>query len=244
MNSKRCTKCKEVKSFNEFHNHPKLKDGKNTQCKDCIKIVRYKYLTENKHITKAYLEKNKGKISIQNKKYTKKWRDNNKSVTSEYNKNYKKANIEKVSTLKKKWNEANKDRIKDCQRLYYKNNREHILEKNREWNKKNKHVVGWRTVLRSYFRRIGKTKEKKTIEILGYTALDLKQHIEKLFTDSMSWDNYGVWHIDHIKPLSSFNEDTPPDVANALSNLQPLWATTREINGILYLGNLNKHNNE
>jgi hypothetical protein len=27
------------------------------------------------------------------------------------------------------------------------------------------------------------------------------------------------------------------------ANLQPLWATTREINGVLYEGNINKHNN-
>jgi hypothetical protein len=26
----------------------------------------------------------------------------------------------------------------------------------------------------------------------------------------------------------------------ALSNLQPMWSTTREINGIIYEGNLNK----
>lgn len=30
------------------------------------------------------------------------------------------------------------------------------------------------------------------------------------------------------------------DIVNALSNLRPLWATTREINGIIYEGNLNR----
>lgn len=58
----------------------------------------------------------------------------------------------------------------------------------------------------------------------------------------MSWDNYGEWHIDHIKPLTKFDKDTPIHIVNALSNLQPLWKTTREINGNLYLGNLNKNN--
>jgi hypothetical protein len=56
----------------------------------------------------------------------------------------------------------------------------------------------------------------------------------------MTWDNYGEWHIDHIKPVSSFDKDTPQSIVNALSNLQPLWATTREINGVVYEGNLNK----
>jgi len=56
----------------------------------------------------------------------------------------------------------------------------------------------------------------------------------------MSWENHGEWHIDHIKPVSSFDKDTPMNIVNALSNLQPLWKTTREINGIIYEGNLNK----
>ena len=39
----------------------------------------------------------------------------------------------------------------------------------------------------------------------------------------MSWDNYGEWHIDHIRPVSDFPSETPPYVINSLNNLQPLW---------------------
>lgn len=56
----------------------------------------------------------------------------------------------------------------------------------------------------------------------------------------MSWDNYGEWHIDHIKPVISFDKNTTVNIVCALSNLQPLWATSKEINGIIYEGNLNK----
>jgi hypothetical protein len=56
----------------------------------------------------------------------------------------------------------------------------------------------------------------------------------------MNWDNYGEWHIDHIKDVVLFDEDTPPYVVNALTNLRPLWATTRKINGVVYEGNLNR----
>jgi len=56
----------------------------------------------------------------------------------------------------------------------------------------------------------------------------------------MNWNNYGEWHIDHIKPVISFDKNTPPSVVNALENIRPLWATTREINGIIYEGNLNR----
>ena len=37
-----------------------------------------------------------------------------------------------------------------------------------------------------------------------------------------------------------FNKNTEPKIVNALENLRPLWATTREIDGIIYEGNLNR----
>ena len=88
--------------------------------------------------------------------------------------------------------------------------------------------------------RLGKQKEGHTIDLLGYSALEFKNHITSLFTDGMTWENYGEWHIDHIKPVSKFDKNTPINVVNSLSNLQPLWAITREINGVIYEGNLNK----
>lgn len=75
---------------------------------------------------------------------------------------------------------------------------------------------------------------------MGYSALELKYHLEQLFTTGMTWNNYSEWHIDHIKPLCSFSDDTDIKIVNALSNLRPLWATTREIDGEIYEGNLNK----
>lgn len=64
--------------------------------------------------------------------------------------------------------------------------------------------------------------------LLGYTVESLKSHLERQFTKGMTWANYGEWHIDHIRPVSSFNFSTPRDPEFhecwALSNLQPLWA--------------------
>jgi|LakMenEpi03Aug12_release.lakeMendotaPanAssembly.Ray.scaffolds.fasta_scaffold316838_1 hypothetical protein len=65
-------------------------------------------------------------------------------------------------------------------------------------------------------------------ELVGYDVIELKRHLEEQFVDGMSWENYGEWHIDHIKPLSSFNiTDINSDEFKkcwSLSNLQPLWA--------------------
>lgn len=64
--------------------------------------------------------------------------------------------------------------------------------------------------------------------LIGYTIFDLMDHLEKLFSDGMSFDNYGEWEIDHIIPLSVHNFEVPEDLdfkkAWSLSNLQPLWA--------------------
>lgn len=69
---------------------------------------------------------------------------------------------------------------------------------------------------------------KRWHEAVGYTADDLKQHLERQFAKGMTWENYGThWHVDHIVPVSSFDCSSVDDPAFkacwALSNLRPLW---------------------
>lgn len=63
-------------------------------------------------------------------------------------------------------------------------------------------------------------------ESLGCSRDELCSHIESRFTEGMTWENMKEWHIDHVKPLSSFNVLDPSErkKANHFSNLQPLWA--------------------
>ncbi len=86
-----------------------------------------------------------------------------------------------------------------------------------------------RALLRSVLVRKGIKKTSKTYTLLGYTGEELIQHLESQFTNGMSWDNMNEWHIDHIRPVASFNYDSTdhPDFKKcwALNNLQPLWAT-------------------
>ena len=67
---------------------------------------------------------------------------------------------------------------------------------------------------------------KDAADRLGYTAADLKRHIESRFTDGMNWDNRDQWHIDHIIPHSVMRRrgETDPAIIDALDNLQPMWA--------------------
>lgn len=72
----------------------------------------------------------------------------------------------------------------------------------------------------------GKSKNKSTEILLGCTIDELRVHIESQFKDNMSWENYGKWHIDHIRPCASFDLSDPEQQALCFhyTNLQPLWA--------------------
>ena len=82
--------------------------------------------------------------------------------------------------------------------------------------------------MRQYLSKQKMLKVSNTFKMLGYTPCELKIHFESQFTDGMSWENMSEWHIDHIRPVSSFNFDSTehPDFKKcwALNNLQPLWA--------------------
>lgn len=66
--------------------------------------------------------------------------------------------------------------------------------------------------------------------MVDYTPDQLRAHIERQFTDGMTWPRFlaGEIHIDHIVPLASFEFATPDDpsfrFAWSLANLRPLWA--------------------
>lgn len=74
---------------------------------------------------------------------------------------------------------------------------------------------------------IGKSKSGAAWEsLLGYSCQELRAHLERQFTGSLGWGNYGSeWHIDHIRPVSSFDFGSDPNAIRecwSLTNLRPL----------------------
>ena len=57
----------------------------------------------------------------------------------------------------------------------------------------------------------------------GCSAGELKAYLESLFLEGMTWDNYGKWHVDHIRPVCSFLAEEWEQI-NHYTNLRPLWA--------------------
>lgn len=75
----------------------------------------------------------------------------------------------------------------------------------------------------------GIDKSQKTLELLGCSLEQFRNHVEAQFTIGMTWENYGKngWELDHIIPCSFFNLINPEEQKKCFNytNIQPLWAT-------------------
>lgn len=69
-------------------------------------------------------------------------------------------------------------------------------------------------------------KKYRTKQLTGCELPFLKGYLEAKFTEGMSWENHGEWHIDHIKPCCSFDLKDEEEQKKCFhyTNLQPLWA--------------------
>ena len=120
----------------------------------------------------------------------------------------------------------------------------------------NKLAARYRSEMWRILKDLNEDKAKPTFDILGYSYTELTHHIEEGFTKSKwygyewvedtnkySWENIGKWHIDHIRPVASFNFTTTESEdfkkCWALSNLQPLWATDNMSKGDKWDGVIN-----
>jgi len=143
----------------------------------------------------------------------------------------------------------NKEKISEQKKEYYLDNKEKILENSKEWYSNNKEKIRIKAKKRRYVdieyrltlnlrRRLnqalnGKSKSKRTLELLGCTVKYLIEHLEKQFQPGMTWENRHLFHIDHIRPCSSFDLTDPKQQSECFNytNLQPLWAIDNMVKG-------------
>lgn len=80
--------------------------------------------------------------------------------------------------------------------------------------------------LRRRLEKVIKGYRRKTEDLIGCPVQQLRAHLETQFTGGMSWDTYGLWHIDHIRPCAKFDLRIPEQQRQCFNftNLQPLWA--------------------
>lgn len=159
---------------------------------------------------KSYYLKNKATIN----KKQKEWYKNNKDSRNKSIINYRLKNKEKLKKYQKKWFQENKVII--CEKIKLKYKADDNLRVSRNLRARLYHLL----------KKQKATKKNKTLKYLGCSFIYFKSHIEKSFKDGMNWENYGKWHIDHIRPISKFDLTKEKNIFKAMNykNLQPLWA--------------------
>jgi hypothetical protein len=149
----------------------------------------------------------------------KKWRDNNKEYMSNKSKTWYEQNKEHRKEYLKEYREKNIDKIRKTKRDY---------EKNRKHNDPTyKLIANFRTAIWTVLKENNMDKYGHYFDILKYSPEELVVHLENQFTEDMTWDNYGEWHVDHKLPITSFNflEVGDDEFMRCweLNNLQPMW---------------------
>jgi hypothetical protein len=237
MDKKKCKTCSIEKDLDSFWKNKRNKDGKETNCIECMKV---KNNTPEKKELQAKLNKE--------------WREKNpdymaaygKSEKSkEYHRQYYKENSEIYIKRHYEWQNANPIRAKIARKEYNEKNKDKLNEYHREW-KKNKRIEDITYKLKENVSRrircelntlLEKGKNQRTVDYLGCSIEHLKQYLEGRFEIGMNWNNYGqVWHIDHIIPCASWNFNKQFDSLCCWNyrNLQPMWALANKSKGDTY----------
>lgn len=75
-----------------------------------------------------------------------------------------------------------------------------------------------------------------SFSMVGCPVGFLRSYIEAKFEKGMTWDNYGEWHVDHIRPCASFDLSDKEQVIQCFNwrNLQPMWASENSSKGSNY----------
>ena len=159
------------------------------------------------------------------KEYMRQWTLINKKEK----KIYDKKNKDQINAMRRKrrQTETGKKLLAAEQKRYREKHRAKINQKylNRRKTDSNFKLL---TILRTRIVDVlrGHSKSDTTINILGCTIEELWIHLESKFTEGMTRENHGKWHVDHIMPCASFDLTDPEQQAKCFhyTNLQPLWA--------------------
>lgn len=159
--------------------------------------------------------------------FLKKHRPEKSILKERYSKYLKNPDVKKRRTEeKRRWNENNSEKVKSYNREYSKKRRSTDLN------------FKIRGSLRNRLKLAIKKEFKKSscVELLGCSIEHFKKYMESKFSESMTWENYGEWHIDHIKPCCLFDlsSQEAQRICFNYKNLQPLWAKDNILKGRSY----------
>jgi len=209
-----CYVCKRDKPSVEFNKNKNSKTGHAAFCRGCQKIK-----------SREHYLKNQEKEKLRSRKY------HQDHLEERREKGRARYNSEEAH----EYYEANKERANATSKKWRANNRERVRKIHREWARKQRktnphYVIKQRmsTRVRDTIKNHKGIKEMKCLEYIGCSYNELKNHLEKQFTEGMTWEKFmsGEIQIDHIKPCCSFDLSRLEDqkVCFHYTNLCPMWA--------------------
>lgn len=192
-------------------------ETKNISDFDKKKTGKFGVRSRCKACRRIYRQENAELIREQRQKYYVK----NKSNISRKNKEYRESNIDIMREYQRNYREKNRSALRVYYTQYLANNISASIS----------HRL--RTRIRKAIKEQYGIKAYSSVELLGCTIDECRRYLELKFSGGMSWDNYGLWHIDHIKPCISFDLTDPEQqkICFHYTNLQPLWAKENLLKG-------------
>ncbi len=204
---KQCPHCTEPKPISDFVKSSTHKDGLYCYCKEHQREYSLKNKEEIAKKAKECREKPENKIELA------------KKAKERYEKNK-----EQIAKKAKKYNARQETKTKRNKR-----------RKNKTESDTNYKI---REILRHrvYMALKGNSKSLPSMFLIGCEIDYLMCHLQEQFQPGMSWDNYGLWHMDHIKPCSKFDLSKKSEQLKCFNytNLQPLWAEDNRRKGNKY----------
>ena len=212
------------------------------KCVKCKQEIGLKYYESNSdkinRLGKIYRKSEEGKAALESYRKSDKYKKMKKLSDQKYKQSDKGKEArgkyyksEKGKEAISKWRKT--DKAKEWAQKYYKVHRKENVELHSSYtlkymrsNPQARLANSLRGRVRLALKSQGEKKNAKTTKLIGCEISFLAKHLEKKFQPGMSWDNYGKWHIDHIKPISKFDLTNPEEqrICFHYKNLQPLWA--------------------
>tara|TARA_R110000868_G_scaffold78283_3_gene223508 strand:+ start:7266 stop:7952 length:687 start_codon:yes stop_codon:yes gene_type:complete len=194
MTEKKCRLCQLMKPLEGFPTRASAKDGRRTDCRDCVNNAKKMWSLENVEKIKKY-----------NVDYQIRHPERVKAASHAAKKRHRQRNLEECRAAYRDWYANNKDKARAASTNWaikhpnwFKNyaieNKEKIAVKNKNWAQNNKGLVREKT------RRYQATKLKATPPWL--TAIHHAQ-IQEMYDVAVALEmQTGVpHHVDHIHPL-------------------------------------------
>lgn len=215
---KHCGSCNSWKSLDNFNKNKNAWDKLRGNCKICDKDKKRGLASYYSTYAKEQWQKIKDDEEYKANK--REYRDNNRDKLKAQFKQWYDDN--KVEHNKKTYHQ----RKDDAKRISYMKEYRPRYEKNRrEIDPQFKLKTNYSRRIREMLSLINSEGKKHSAnKYLGCDIDYFSKHLEMQFTDDMSWDNQGKWHLDHIIPCASFDLTNEFEIFACFNyrNYQPL----------------------